>query len=101
MRFEFYDGRRRVGSAVWEGPGQVRLEVGVPEESKYFDEYFGTEVTYLSGGFDDDGDEFQIRRRDWSPWEFERACRALARSRSYRAVASPVGPIEEREAGAL
>ncbi|MGH2740635.1 MAG: hypothetical protein ACRDH6_09170 [Actinomycetota bacterium] len=94
MRFEFFDGKRRVGSAVWEGPGQIRLEVGIPEESRFLTDYFAGEVTYLSAGFDD-GDEFQIRRRDWSPWEFERSCKALARVRNYRVQATPVGPIEE------
>lgn len=95
MRFDLFDGKRNVGSVVWEGPGQVRFEVGMPSEHRFLTEYFSGEVTYLSGGFDEDGDEFQTRRKDWSPWEFERAARALRRVRNYEVVARPVGPIEE------
>jgi len=43
------------------------------------DRYLSSEVVYMGGGFgldeDQSGDVLQLRRRDWTPWEFERACR--------------------------
>lgn len=95
MRFELFEGPRRVGSVTWEGPGQIRLEIPGDEDREFLARYFAGEAVYLSAGVDDDGDGFQIRRRDWSPWEFERACMGLAQARSVQAVPRPVGPVEE------
>ncbi len=94
MRFDIYDGARSVGTVLWEGPGQVRLEVDDRRDREFLSEYFTTEVTYLTAGFDEDGDGTHSRRRDWSPWEFQRACRSLP---GYQMVAQPAGPVEERE----
>ena len=104
MRYEFQRQDRSVGSAQWEGPGQVRLDVADPAEREFLDEYFAGDVTYLASTFDHfDGEEdaFQSRRRDWTPWEFERACRALARTRGYRVSKTPSEPVEvpSRRAG--
>ena len=80
MRYEFERGGRRVASVLWEGPAQVTIDVTDPADRPQFDRFFGSEVTYLSAGFDfgGAGDEMTSHRRDWTPWEFERSCRNLA-----------------------
>ena len=94
MRYEFFENGTYVGSAQWEGPGQVRLAVPDPDERGFLTEYFAGEVMYLATRFGDDEDAFQVRRRDWTPWEFERACRALAQTRGYRVQRTPSEPVE-------
>jgi hypothetical protein len=94
MRFELHDKGALVGSVQWEGPGQVTLDVADPGRREYLAEYFAGEMTYLSSGFDDQADAFQSRRRDWTPWEFERACRALGRTRGYRVERTASEPVE-------
>ncbi|HEY1329915.1 MAG TPA: hypothetical protein VGH10_00400 [Actinomycetota bacterium] len=97
MRYEFQQRGQEVGSAQWEGPGQVRLDVVDAAERDYLGGYFAGNVTYLAftfDRFDEDDDAFQSRRRDWTPWEFERACRALARTRGYRVRKTPSEPVE-------
>jgi hypothetical protein len=94
MRFDIFDGSRNVGSVVWEGPGQVRFDVSERDDREFLTRYFGAEVTYLSTGFESEGEGLSTRRRDWSPWEFQRACKGLHRAGGYQVVATPVGPIE-------
>jgi hypothetical protein len=94
MRYEFHEDGDYVGSAQWEGPGQVRLAVGDRREREFLKEYFAGEMTYLATPFEGDEDAFQIRRRDWTPWEFERACRALGRTRGYTVERTPSEPVE-------
>jgi len=94
MRYEFHEDGGFVGSAQWEGPGQVRLAVADQAEREFLTEYFAGEMTYLATPFDGDEDAFQIRRRDWTPWEFERACRALGRTRGYRVERTASEPVE-------
>ena len=94
MRFEFHENGTYVGSAQWEGPGQVRLTVADADERDFLTHYFSGEMTYLATPFEDDEDAFQIRRRDWTPWEFERACNALGRARGYRVQQTPSEPVE-------
>jgi hypothetical protein len=96
MRFEFHDNGNMVGAAQWEGPGQVSFEVVDPRDRRYLMEYFAGEATYLGTAFEEDEEAFQIRRRDWTPWEFEKACLALAHSRGYRVVRTPSGAVEAR-----
>ena len=98
MRFEFHSDGTKVGSAQWEGPGQVRLTVDDATERAYLTDYFTGEMAYLSSPFEDDEDALQVRRRDWTPWEFERACLALARTRGYRVHMTPSEPVEARPA---
>ncbi len=93
MRFEFDRGGRSVGSAQWEGPGQVRLDVSDTRERAFLQDWFASEVTYLATAFDEDDEAFQQRRRDWTPWEFERACHALE-GRGYRARRTPSEAVE-------
>jgi hypothetical protein len=97
MRFEFTQDGASVGAAQWEGPGQVTLHVADPAARRQLAEYFAADTTYLSTGFGQD-EEFQIRRRDWTPWEFERACLALAHRMGYRVERTPSGDVEVRPA---
>lgn len=96
MRFEFEKGGRTVATAQWEGPGQVRLDAPDPGDADELRAFFASEVTYLSIPFDEDEDAFQQRRRDWTPWEFERACLALGRRRGWQARRTPSEPVEHR-----
>jgi len=93
MRFEFHVNGATVGAAQWEGPGQVALEVEDGTTRSRLADYFADETTYLSTGFGQE-EVFQIRRRDWTPWEFERACMALGHRMGYRVVRTPNGPVE-------
>src|SRR6188472_1784163 len=82
MRYEFERDGTVVASVLWEGPGQVSVDAVDNATRATVDRYLSSEVVYLGGGFDV-GDEhvddvLQMRRRDWTPWEFERACRNLA-----------------------
>ena len=100
MRFEFTKDGATVGAAQWEGPGQVSLHVDEPAARRQLAEYFAAETTYLSTGFgqDEDQDQFQIRRRDWTPWEFERACTALAHRMGYEVRRTASEDVERRPA---
>ncbi|MFL5799705.1 MAG: hypothetical protein ACJ77A_17460 [Actinomycetota bacterium] len=98
MRFEFTQDGTPVGAAQWEGPGQVTLEVRDPADRRKLAEYFAAETTYLSTGFGQE-EAFQIRRRDWTPWEFERACLALAHRMGFRVERTPSGAVEVRPSG--
>src|SRR5947209_7706524 len=95
MRFEFEQDGTTIGAAQWEGPGQVSLEVADPAARRRLAEYFSAETTYLATGFGQE-EEFQIRRRDWTPWEFERACLALGHRMGYRVERTPSGAVETR-----
>ena len=103
MRYEFERGGRTVASAVWEGPAQVTIEVADPADRPTFDRYFGEEVVYLDagidfgGGLDDTG--LTTRRRDWTPWEFERHVRNLAQKIGASVRRVETGPVEERTRG--
>jgi hypothetical protein len=92
VRFELFADARRVGSVWWEAPGQVRVEVGESGDRDFLTGYFTGDDVYLAGGFEDT-EAFDVRRRDSTPWEFERACRALVgRYRVFPETAGPVGP---------
>jgi hypothetical protein len=96
MRFEFHDQKDKVGSAQWEGPGQVNLNVDDETERDFLTTYFAGEMTYMATPFEEDEDALQVRRRDWTPWEFERACLALASKRGYRVHMTPSEAVEAR-----
>jgi hypothetical protein len=97
MRFEFTKDGATVGAAQWEGPGQVTLHVADPAERRQLAEYFAAETTYLSTGFGQE-EEFQIRRRDWTPWEFERSCLALGHRMGYEVTRTAAEDVERRPA---
>src|SRR4051794_41941545 len=82
MRYEFERDGTVVASVLWEGPAQVTVDAIDHTTRATVDRYLSSDVQYLGGGFDvaeeHIADVLQMRRRDWTPWEFERACRNLA-----------------------
>ena len=72
MRYEFERGGRTVARVLWEGPGQVTVDVADPADRPAFDRFFGEEVVYLAADVDFGGDMGEgglvSRRRDWTPW---------------------------------
>ena len=104
MRYEFERDGHTVASVLWEGPAQVTVEVADAADRPQFDRFFGQEVVYLDAGFEFGGgysDEgLTSRRRDWTPWEFERQVRNLAHKLGCTVHRVETGPVEERAAGA-
>jgi hypothetical protein len=104
MRYEFDRNGTVVASVLWEGPGQVTVETADTSTRAVVDRYLSSEVVYMGGGFgldeDQSGDVLQLRRRDWTPWEFERACRNLAHRLQATVRRVETGPVEDREAAA-
>jgi hypothetical protein len=104
MRYEFERDGTVVASVSWEGPAQVTVEMADRATRATVDRYLSSEVVYLGGGFDFDDDQtedvLQTRRRDWTPWEFERACRNLGHRLQAQVRRVETGPVEEREAAA-
>ncbi len=103
MRYEFERNGRIVASVLWEGPGQVTMDVADPADRPQFERYFGADVVYLDASFDfgggmSEGGGLTTRRRDWTPWEFERACRNLAHTLGCTVRRVETGPVEERSA---
>jgi hypothetical protein len=98
MRYEFEKDGRTVASVLWEGPGQVSVETEDASTRATVDRYLSSEVTYMSGF---GGESLQSRRRDWNPWEFERACRNLARSIGATVKRVETGPVEDLEREAV
>ncbi|HXF37995.1 MAG TPA: hypothetical protein VNO17_12575 [Actinomycetota bacterium] len=98
MRYEFEREGRRVGTALWEGPAQVSVEAEDAATRARLERFFASEVTYMSGGFgvDDHDEALAVRRRDWTPWEFERACRHLGQRLGATVRRVETGPVEER-----
>jgi hypothetical protein len=98
MRYEFERDGTVIASVLWEGPGQVSVESAEPSVRAVVDRYLASEVIYLGGGFefgeDDRDDVLNMRRRDWTPWEFERACRNLSHRLQARVRRVETGPVE-------
>jgi len=76
------------------------VETADPSTRAVVDRYLSSEVTYLGGGFgfseETEPDVLQTRRRDWTPWEFERACRNLAHRLQAQVRRVETGPVEDR-----
>jgi hypothetical protein len=104
MRYEFDRNGTVVASVLWEGPGQVTVQTADTTTRAVVDRYLSSEVVYLGSGFDSaeeqTDDVLQLRRRDWTPWEFERACRNLAHRLQATVRRVETGPVEDREAAA-
>jgi hypothetical protein len=104
MRYEFDRNGTIVASVLWEGPGQVTVQTADTSTRAVVDRYLSSEVVYLGSGFDSaeeqTDDVLQLRRRDWTPWEFERACRNLAHRLQATVRRVETGPVEDREAAA-
>jgi hypothetical protein len=100
MRYEFERDGNVVASVLWEGPGQVSVEAEDSSVRSVVDRYLSSEVVYLGSGFDfgdeQQDDVLQMRRRDWTPWEFERACRNLSHRLSATVKRVETGPVEAR-----
>ena len=103
MRYEFERDGTVVASVLWEGPGQVTVETAEPSTRSVVDRYLSSEVVYLGSGFDfgedQEQDVLQMRRRDWTPWEFERACRNLAHRLQAQVKRVETGPVDGWPAG--
>jgi hypothetical protein len=99
MRYEFERDGTVVASVLWEGPGQVTVEAEDSSTRAVVDRYLSSEVVYLGAGFDvgeQEQETLQMRRRDWTPWEFERACRNLAHRLQAHVHRVETGPVEDR-----
>ena len=98
MRYEFERDGTVVASVLWEGPGQVSVEAIDNSTRATVDRYLSSDVVYLGGGFDVGEEEMpdvlQMRRRDWTPWEFERACRNLAHRLQAQVKRVETGPVD-------
>lgn len=107
MRYEFERDGNVIASVLWEGPGQVQVEAADPALRPELERWFASEITYMEGGFgfgpeeavEQEDDVLQTRRRDWTPWEFERACRNIAHRWSCTVRRIPTGPVEQRSEG--
>jgi hypothetical protein len=99
MRYEFEKDGATVASVLWEGPGQVSVETDDPAMRAAVEGYLASEVTYMSGFGGEDS--MESRRRDWTPWEFERACRNLARSLRATVKRVQTGPVEDPQREAV
>jgi hypothetical protein len=80
MKAEIYD-RNYVGSAEWTAPGTVRLELADETRRSWFERYFQTEDSFLTGLLG--SEEIAAERRDSSQEAFSRALYNLA-AYSYR-----------------
>jgi hypothetical protein len=102
MRYEFERDGTVVASVLWEGPGQVTVQTADAATRTTVDRYLSSEVVYMGGGWDmsdaDQPDLLQTRRRDWTPWEFERACRNLGHRLQASVRRVETGPVEGRRA---
>ncbi|MGH2753524.1 MAG: hypothetical protein ACRDLB_03755 [Actinomycetota bacterium] len=76
MKFEFENGKH-LGTAEWQGPGRVAVEMDDPEQRDWFERYFSSEDSFMGGSVEADGD-MRCERRDESAEAFERAARMLA-----------------------
>jgi hypothetical protein len=80
VKFEFENGRF-AGTAEWEGPGRVTVEMDHPGQKQWFEEYFRGESAFMTGPVE--CGEMAHERRDESEVAFTRAAYALA-AYSYR-----------------
>ena len=103
MRYEYERDGTVVASVLWEGPGQVSVDAADQATRATVDRYLASEVIYPGGGFgfgdetETEAEALQMRRRDWTPWEFERACRNLAHRLQATVRRVETGPVEARE----
>src|SRR5947207_14713933 len=94
MRYEFEKEGRPVGTAQWEGPGQVTFELSDERARPKFDRFFAREEVYLGSGHD--GEEIQVRRRDWTPWGVEGGCPEVAGREGVGGRGAPHNAVRDR-----
>jgi hypothetical protein len=75
MRYEFENGSY-VGTAEWNGPGDVRVETDDPQQQEWFEDYFQSETSFMTGPVE--CGEMAHERRDESEAAFTRAAYELA-----------------------
>ncbi len=68
-----------VGTAEWQAPGRVAVDVADAGERRFFESYFRAEDSFLTGAVGDA--EMSSERPDSSPEAFMRAAFRLARYR--------------------
>lgn len=76
MKFELYDGEY-VGTAEWQAPGRVALEVDDPDRRMWFETFFAAEDSTLNGPVEA-ATMTRAERGDSSQEAFERAMHRLA-----------------------
>jgi hypothetical protein len=76
MKFEFENGKY-LGTAEWQGPGNVVVEMEDERQKSWFEEYFSKEDSYMSGSVECDN-EMAFERRDESAAAFTHAAQMLA-----------------------
>jgi hypothetical protein len=81
VKFEIYNGDF-VGTAEWQEPGRVVLDMDDPADRAWFEHYFAEEDSTLSGPVEC-AEMSMAERRDASEEAFERALYQLA-AYSYR-----------------
>ena len=80
MKFEIENGDY-VGTAEWRAPGQVALDMKDDTQRNWFEHFFATETSAMSGPVD--CAEMTYERRDSSEQAFQRAAYELA-ARAYK-----------------
>jgi hypothetical protein len=83
VKFEIENGAF-VGTAEWEAPGQVALDMPDDGQRAWFERFFAAETSHMSGPVD--CAEMTYERRDQSAEAFQRAAYELA-ARAYKVKA--------------
>ena len=91
MKFEIENGKF-VGTAEWQAPGQVAVDVEDEAERAFFERFFAEETSRMTGGMD--SFEMTHERRDESEEAFHRAAHDLA-ARAYKVRAMGDGRRHE------
>lgn len=80
MKFEIENGKF-VGTAEWQAPGQVALDMKDDTQRNWFERFFAQETSSMAGPMD--SFEMTHERRDSSEEAFTRAAQELA-ARAYK-----------------
>ena len=80
MKFEIENGNY-VGTAEWQAPGQVALDMKDDDQRTWFERFFAQETSEMTGPMD--SFEMTYERRDSSQEAFQRATHELA-ARAYK-----------------
>ena len=75
MKFEIENGEF-VGTAEWQGPGNVMVEMQDDRHQAWFENYFQSEDSFMTGSVE--CGEMAMERRDESAEAFTRAAHQLA-----------------------
>ncbi len=89
MKLEITNGAY-VGTAEWQAPGRVSVDVADPRQRAFFETYFTAEDAFLSGSVG--AAEMSAERPDASPEAFMRAAFRLARYQYMVDTGATEGP---------